>query len=72
MVPPPVYNKINHDGVNQTTVNSFYPNIYKQVLKETGIPKSRFVNLNEELGGDSLSMKSFFNTTDFVHPDVHG
>ena len=72
MAPPPVYNKITHMDLNQTVVNKMYPKIIMDASRETGIPKNRFINLMDALGGENLSMKSIFNKTDFVHPNAEG
>lgn len=56
--------------LNQTIVNKFYPKIFMDVSRETGIPKNRFINLMEALGGEELTMKPLFNTTDFIHPNA--
>lgn len=52
MAPPPVYNKITHMDLNQTVVNKMYPKIIMDASREAGIPKNRFINLMEALGGD--------------------
>jgi hypothetical protein len=72
MTPPPVYKKINNMDLNQTIINTFYPKIFLDASKETGIPKNRFINLMEALGGEKLSMMPLFNTTDFIHPNAAG
>jgi len=71
MAPPPVYDKVKHHlGLNQTVVNKFYPKIVSDASRETGIPKNRFINLMEALGGEKLEMMPLFNTTDYVHPNA--
>jgi hypothetical protein len=51
-------------------VNKFFPKIISDVAKETGIPKNRFINLMDALGGEGLSMKPIFNQTDYIHPNA--
>lgn len=53
-------------------MNKFYPKFVSDVARDTGIPKNRIINFNEELGGNNLEHKEFFNTTDYVHPNEKG
>ena len=38
--------------LNQTIVNKFYPDIIQKAARDTGIPKNRFINLMDTLGGE--------------------